>query len=55
MGRAAVNTLLSQMESDDTIAPRIVLPTELIVRQSTGPAPRHAGSRSSGARRRASA
>lgn len=58
MGRAAVNTLLSQMErekeSDDAIAPRIVLPTELIVRQSTGPAPRQATSRSHAMRRRAS-
>jgi LacI family transcriptional regulator len=55
MGRAAVNTLLSQMENDDSIAPRIVLPTELIVRQSTAPAPRQATSRTAGARHRARA
>ena len=53
MGRAAVNTLLSQMENNDSIAPRIVLPTELIVRESTGPAPRRAASRPSGVRHRA--
>jgi LacI family transcriptional regulator len=53
MGRAAVNTLLSQMDNEDAIAPRIVLPTELIARQSTGPAPRQSASRAITTRHRA--
>lgn len=53
MGRAAVNTLLSQMDNEEAIAPRIVLPTELIARESTGPAPRRSVSRTVTTRHRA--
>lgn len=40
MGRAAVDLLLGVMSSAPTLVPQI-LPTELIVRGSTAPAPRH--------------
>ncbi|AOJ68841.1 MULTISPECIES: LacI family DNA-binding transcriptional regulator [Burkholderia] len=38
MARAAVNTLVAQIDSPESVAPRIVLPAELVIRQSTGPA-----------------
>lgn len=43
MGRAAVNTLLALMAGLDAASPQIVLPTELVLRQSSGPAPAQAG------------
>ncbi len=52
MGRAAVNTLMAQIGSTESVAPRIVLPAELVIRQSTGPAPRAVAAKTSPSRNR---
>jgi LacI family transcriptional regulator len=39
MARSAVNTLLAQIAGIDAASQRIILPAELVVRDSTGPAP----------------
>jgi LacI family transcriptional regulator len=38
MGHRAAEILLTALETDD-VAQRVVLPTELVIRDSTGPAP----------------
>ncbi|MBV8457455.1 MAG: LacI family DNA-binding transcriptional regulator [Acetobacteraceae bacterium] len=46
MGRSAMNTLLAMIAGLEAAAPRIMLPTELVVRQSTGSLPPRTQARS---------
>jgi LacI family transcriptional regulator len=43
MARSAVNTLLANIEGTEAPSARLVLPTELIIRHSTGRAPSERG------------